>query len=349
MTTDALLVSVAGYPNADGVLRPLPGVAKDNTRVRNWLAKYAPDVEVHDLFWPVEKGNPKDLFSASKVEDEIRKLVVRSSGQQRDRLFIHFSGHGLQKPTVPAFPALYCALHSRSLPDIFPSFFWLPALTLLPGYKQYLIFLDCCNDDQTDPLPAEPNIRLMQRADDDRASVLVIAAAQPNQQALEDKNGALFTGVLLEAMSGSAGAPDTDVVTAADVVNYVKEEVPIRANRMSPGKTQLPREWHDDRHVPLKDYVMFHRSKVKDVSLAGLLDGHAADNLEVLDGAFAPIAGATVTLEPATQAPVVSGVYPGRYILRDRGDTNWVRAFRIRTPVDEKGDVSTIAEAVDLS
>lgn len=347
MSTDALLVSVADYPNADGALRSLPGVAKDNARVRNWIKQYAPDAEMRDLCWPPGQDDPKELFSASKVEDAVKVLAARATAQPRDRLFVYFSGHGLQKPTQPAFPALYCALHNRSMPDLFPSYFWLPALTVLPAYRQYLIFLDCCNDDQTDPLPVEPNVRLPLRADEDRPSVLVITAAQPNQQALEDANGGLFTSVLLEAMSGSAGAPDSDVVTAADVVNYVKEVVPIRANAMRPGKTQLPREWHDERHIPLKDFILFHRSKVEGVAVGHLLDGRAPADIEVLNGALDPVG--VMSVDAVTQQPIVGGFYPGQYVLRDRNDANWLKAIRIRTPVDETGKVTPLAEPVTLS
>lgn len=344
MTSDALLVTIGEFPASNGVLRALPGATKDGHRVANWLRVHAPGIEVIPLCWPPDPPKP-DLkpINRGAVESEITNLLTETSAAMRDRLFVYFSGHGRANIAQPAFPAVYCAQHRRSLPDLFFSLSWIPLLISMPAYREYLFFFDCCNDNQTDQLPPVQIPDVDQRAD--RPSVLVVTAAQPGEQAIESATGGLFTDVLLEALSGSAGSPDSDVVTAAHLVDYLKEVVPIRAKEIDPTRTQRPKSWFDsDQHADLASYRLFQRATVN-VDVSPLLNGHAAADIEVFDFKFQPVSGLTIG---AAGGAILDGVLPGQYLLKGRNN-GWVQAFKVRTPVDADGNVKPVAEAMQLS
>lgn len=345
---DALLVTVADYPASNGALRSLPGSAKDGLRVANWLKLHSPGINVLPLSYPP----PEDAAGAAggaalnreAVESTMKTLLAQTVPAMRDRLFVYFSGHGRSNIALPAMPAVYCAQHRRSLPDLFFSFNWIPLLTVSPAYHEYLFFFDCCNDFQTDPLPAAVIPDIDPRTD--RPSVLVVTAAQPGEQALESADGGLFTDVLLEALSGSAGSPGSDVVTAADLVNYLKEFVPERARKQKPRHEQRPKVWFDsDQHADLKDFVLFKREKIRDVDVSGLLNGHAAADTDVLGFDLQPV---TTLVNGAAGAATLEGVYPGRYVLKGRNE-DWTQTIRITTPVEADGTVKLKAEAIQVS
>jgi len=350
MTSDALLVTVADYPSSNGALRPLPGSAKDGLRVTNWLNLHAPGINVMPLSWPPPGGagaaggaGGVATLNREAVESTLKTLLAQTAPAMRDRLFVYFSGHGRMNVALPAMPAVYCAQHRRSLPDLFFSFNWIPLLTLSPAYREYLFFFDCCNDFQTDPLPTAIIPEIDPRTD--RPSVLVVTAAQPGEQALESKDGGLFTDVLLEALSGSAGSPDSNVVTAADLVNYLKEFVPERARKQKPGHEQRPKVWFDsDQHAELESYELFKRDKVEGVDVSGLLNGHAPADVDVLDTDLKSVAALTDGAGGAR----LEGVFPGRYILRGRND-DWTQTIQITTPVEVDGTVKYKAAPIEVA
>lgn len=345
MSCDALLVTIGEFPSSSGLLRALPGTPEDGRRVRNWLdTHHGADVNLIAMAWPPDKPAPElSPINKSAVESRITDLLTATSAGMRDRLFVYCSGHGRFNMAQPAMPALYCAQHRRALPDLFCSFNWIPLLTAMPAYREYLFFFDCCNDFQTDPLPAltVPDVDL--RAD--KPSVLLVTAAQPGEQAIEQDGGGLFTDVLLEAISGSAGSVGSEEITAANLVDYLKEVVPIRARAVDPARTQRPKVWFDsDLHGDLASFNLCRRNKVS-VDLGALLGGHAAANVDVLDFKLAPVAAVAAA---ADGAAMVADVFPGQYVLRDRND-GWVQAIKIRTTVAADGRVQPLAEAVQLS
>lgn len=345
MSCDALLVTIGEFPGSSGMLRALPGTPEDGRRVRNWLdTQHGADVNVIAMAWPPDRpATGQSPINKSAVESRITDLLTATSAGMRDRLFVYCSGHGRFNVAQPAMPALYCAQHRRSLPDLFCSFNWIPLLTALPAYREYLFFFDCCNDFQTDPLPALviPDVEL--RAD--RPAVLLVTAAQPGEQAIEQDGGGLFTDVLLEAISGSAGSVGSEEITAANLVDYLKEVVPIRARAIDPARTQRPKVWFDsDLHADLAGFSLCRRNKVS-VDVGALLNGHAADSIDVQDFKLQPV---TAVTPAAGAAALIADVYPGQYVLRDR-HSDWVQAIRIRTTVAADGHVKSLAEAVPLS
>lgn len=344
MSCDALLVTIGEFPNSSGMLRALPGTPEDGRRVRNWLGAHARDVNVIAMAWPPDDPAPGlRPLNKSTIESRITDLLTETSSGMRDRLFVYVSGHGRFSITQPAMPALYCAQHRRDLPDLFCSFNWIPLLTFMPAYREYLFFFDCCNDFQTDSLPAQIIPDIVPRSD--RPSVLLVTAAQPGEQAVELASGGLFTDVLLEAMSGSAGTAGSDQITAANLVDYLKEVVPQRARAVDKDRIQRPKVWFDsDLHADLTSFNLCGRNKVS-VEIGALLGGRTAAQLDVLDFRLEPVAAVTAG---ANGAAMVIDVFPGQYVLRDRG-SDWVQAIRIRTTVVADGRVEPVAEAVALS
>jgi hypothetical protein len=173
--------------------------------------------------------------------------------------------------------------------------------------------------------------------------VLVVAACSPNQQALESGTGGVFTEVLLEALSGSAGSPGAEWVTAGAVVDYLKENVPIRANQRKPGHGQTPKEWFDSTlHADLKSFRLFQREKIISIDVSAVVGGHAPPDIEVLGFDLEPV-GALSSGGGATA--LLQGVFPGKYVLRDRND-GWQQGVRVKTQVSDDGSVSHVVEQI---
>jgi hypothetical protein len=345
VTTDALIVSIADYPSSGGLLRPLPGATRDSVRVRKFIAANSSGVNVRDVCWPLRDlpaGQRPLPWSKFQLDEQMRQFVSLGLQGMQDRLFVYISGHARCTVQDPAMPAVYCASHSRNLPDLFAPAGWVKLLTAGALYREYLFFFDCCNDMEPGQVPQPPPFELPYRKD--TPSVLVLAACAPNQQAVETDKGGVFTDVLLEALSGSAGGRGEDV-TARDLVDYVKEWVPKRANALDPGRQQTPKEWFDPgMHGDLAAFKLFKRPRVS-VDVGPLLDGRAAADVEVLGADLEP-AGALV---PGAAPVVLLGdVYPGKYVLRARAG-DWRRLVLVKTSVDDDGKVQPVVESVQVA
>ena len=345
-SADVLLVTVGEYPGSDNKLPRLPGAAEDGKRVSNWLKQSAPDLDVTAFSWPLPlpvtpspAPPPAPVWGCNAVEDSCKKFLMQSKSGMRDRLFVYFAGHGKLNADRTLVPFLYCAQHSMRYPDLFPTSSWVSLLTAEKAYKEYLFFLDCCNTDTYDPPPQIFAPSISPRSD--HPGVLLVTAAQPAQKAVENDQGGAFTRVLLEALSGSAGSPDSPDVTAADVVNYLKVFVPKRAKEINPAATQTPVEWFDPyMHADLKTFVIFKRDMVSGVDITHLLEGRSAADVALLRGIDLQPTGKLVSGPGG--AVTVEDVYPGPYVLRATGD--WNRNIRIYTSVDDDGSVKCQAE-----
>ena len=345
VATDALIVSISDYPVAGGLLAPLPGATRDSVRVSRFIAANTTGITVEDVCWPpraAPPGQPPRPWNKFRLDGAMRGYVNVGLQQMQDRLFVYISGHARCTVQDPAMPAVYCASHSRSVPDLFAPAGWVRLLTAAALYREYLFFFDCCNDMEPGQVPQPPPLELKYR--DDKPSVLVVAACAPNQQAVETDKGGVFTDVLLEALSGSAGGTGEDV-TAREVVDYLKEWVPKRAEALEHGRVQTPKEWFDPgMHADLADFKLFKRPKVS-VDVGPLLEGRAAADVEVLGSDLEP-AGALVA--GAGAAVQLQDVYPGKYLLRARSG-DWRRLVLVKTGVDDAGQVAPVVEPVQVA
>ncbi|WP_431101382.1 hypothetical protein [Roseateles noduli] len=342
MPSDALLVSVANYPISGHLLRALPGAARDSSRVGNWLRSQPQPMGVQEFVWPSAPppANNVPSWNYRSVEASLHHLLATGMASPRDRLFLYASAHGRSAPSAPAMPGIFCATHGNLLPDVFMSSGWVPQMTAVEVYREYLCFFDCCNDWQPGTFPPYNLLNLPPRTD--RPSVFVVAACMPNQQALDTPTGGVFTDVLLEAMSGSAGQPGKTDVTAADVLAYLKENVPLRAAQLKPGHVQNPVEWCDPySHARLEDFVLFQRQVVGPIDVAALLAGQAAADVEVMDAALQPLG--PLSAGPAGEA-FLPPVLPGKYMLRE-GAGVWSRTIVVKSVVLDDGSVSAVATA----
>ena len=352
MPTDAVIVSVADYPRSNRLLRALPGAAWDSLRMHKWLESNANSVSINDFSWPPAPPALPSTHAASEaevkpwnrlnIEATMQQLLASGLHKTRERLFFYASAHGLSAPASPAMPAVYCASHWSTLPDLFLASGWVPQFTAAPAYDEYLCFFDCCNEWQPGTLPVFQPMNLPPRPALPR--VLVMAACKPGQQALDTPTGGVFTDVLLEALSGSAGTPGTPQVTAADVVAYLKENVPIRADQKKPGHLQTPVEWFDpNAHVDPSQFVLFERKPVVDADVTALLAGRDPAEVDVLDAEL-ELAG---TVQPGVSAgtAVLPSLFAGKYVLRSKAD-GWKQAIRLKTAVVNDGSVVSRAEAL---
>lgn len=343
MACDAVIVSVADYPNSSKLLRALPGAARDRQRMCSWLQSQKDHVDIEDFAWPPAPppaaGVKAEPWNRQGVEAKMQKLLVSGLHATRHRLLFYASAHGMSVPASPAMPAVYCASHFSTVPDLFLSSGWVPQLTAAPIYDEYLCFFDCCNEWQPGTLPVFQPLNLPGRSNPPR--VLVVAACRPGQQALDTPTGGVFTDVLLEALSGSAGAPGSASVTAADVLDYLKENVPVRAAQVKPGHVQTPVEWSDPNwQSDLSAFVLFDRATVGRVDVTALLAGHDPADVEVLGSDLEP-AGAVIA-QPAGGA-CLPELFPGKYVLRSKAN-GWRQAIRLKTTVADDGSVSAKAE-----
>ena len=346
MATDAVIVSVADYPSGSRLLRALPGAARDSQRMHKWLESNANGVTIKDFAWPPSPppaaGAAALPWNRLSIEATMQQLLVSGLQKTRHRLFFYASAHGMSVPSNPSMPAVFCASHWPSTaPDLFLSSGWVPQFTGAPIYDEYLCFFDCCNEWQPGTLPVFQPLNLPPRPA--LARVLVVAACKPGEQALDTPTGGVFTDVLLEALSGSAGRPGTAQVTAADVVAYLKENVPIRAAQVQQGHVQTPVEWVDpNAHVDPNTFVLFDRLPVSGVDVTALLGGRNAADVQVLDAELAP-AGA-VQAGPGGKA-VLPTLYAGKYVLRSVAD-GWKQTVRLKTTVADDGSAAPRVEAL---
>lgn len=344
MPTDALIVSVADYPSGRRLLRALPGAARDSLRMQKWLQSSMQDVAIKEFTWPPgppPPGNVEALpWNRLSIESAMQQLLVSGLHKTRDRLFFYASAHGMSAPTNPAMPAVFCASHWPSTaPDLFLSSGWVPQFTGAPIYDEYLCFFDCCNEWQPGTLPAFQPLNLPPRPLPPR--VLVVAACKPGEQALDTPNGGVFTDVLLDALSGSAGRPGTAQVTASDVIAYLKENVPIRAAQLRPGHVQTPVEWFDpNAHVDPNAFVLFERQPVRGADLSAIFTGRAPAEVQVLDD---KLESAGVVQATADGRAVLPELFAGKYVLR--AADGWKLAVRLRTLVGDDGTVVPRVEA----
>ena len=345
MASDAVIVNVANYPLSNGLLRALPGTVRDGLRVGNWLRATNADMAIEGFAWPraVHGGEPNAApWNKFGIEAKMQQLLQMGLNKTRKRLFFYASAHGKLINTWPAMPAVYCASHGGGLPDLFASGGWLPVFVSADIYDEYICLFDCCNEwtpDGPPPFVQPGNLQPRQTL----PHALVMAACQVNQQALDTPTGGVFTDVLLEALSGSAGKPGQAAVSAADVVAYVKENVPIRAGQVKAGHVQTPVVWIDPNlHADIDKFKLFDRQPVAAVDVTALLAGRSPNDVEVLGSDLEP--AGTVLARPggAAQLPTL---YPGKYVLRRQAD-GWRQPVRLKTTVEDDGSVVAKAEPI---
>jgi len=345
MISDAVILSVASYPFSRGRLKDLPGATRDSRRLANWLRAGSQDVAIRGFDWPPAppaEPDPTQSWNRFSIEAAMQQMVSNGLRKARRRLFLYASAHGMCVPASPALPAIYCASHETSIPDLFLSGGWVPQLTAAPIFDEYLCFFDCCNDSQPGSLPSYQfqNLRIRPPPP---PGVLVMAACKPAQQALETgSGGGVFTDVLLEALSGSAGSPGSATVTAADVVAYVKENVPIRAAQILSGHVQEPVIWTDSNsHAELGAFVLFDRQTITGLDVRPLLGGRSAASV-VLHSHDLQSVG------PLRDGPqgeaLLPDIFPGKYVLRSQGP-EWNQQVRVKTRVADDGSVVAVVEA----
>ena len=344
MVSDAVILSVANYPHSRGRLHDLPGATHDSRRVAGWLRAGSQGVTIEGFDWPPAPPadpDPSESWDRFRIEGTMQRLLRNGLSKTRKRLFLYASAHGMCVPASPALPAIYCASHDASIPDLFLSGGWVPQLTAAPIFDEYLCFFDCCNDSQPGSLPSFQMQNLRVRSSP--PGVLVMAACKPSQQALDTPSGGVFTDVLLEALSGSAGTPGSATVTAADVVAYVKENVPIRAAQFKPGHVQEPVVWTDaNSHADLGAFVLFNREPLNGVDVQFLLGERRAAEVVLHSHDLQPVA----PLRDGPQGEAwLPDIFPGKYVLRSQA---WNQQVRVKTQVAVDGSVVAVVEARGL-
>lgn len=340
MSTDVVIVEVSDYPYSGGRLNKLPGTVRDGLRMRNWLRTQAPAAKIQNFSWPLAASPDALAWNATSVSATLESLLRDGLDEPRRRLILYASAHGRFMSSSPPIPAVFCPSHRVKFPDLLAAGDWVRNLTGAPSYDEYLCFFDCCNDPYLGPVPFLPPLNMQPR--DGQPRVLAMAACEPAQQALSHgQNGGVFTDVLLEALSGSAGTSTTGAVTAADIVAYVKENVPPRAAQLRAGHVQRPIEWLDPyAHQKLDSFELFQRQAVSGVDVRALLQGHSADGTEVLAHDLSVVGALQAGADGAAVLPTL---LPGKYVLRHAAGA-WHQTIRVKTAVQDDGSVVALAE-----
>jgi hypothetical protein len=335
VATDALIVSISDYPVAGGLLPPLPGATRDSIRVGRFIAANTTGINVEDVCWPLRQEQPGQRprpWNKFRLDGAMLSYVNVGLQQMQDRLFVYISGHARCTVQDPAMPAVYCASHSRNIPDLFAPAGWIRLLTAAALYREYLFFFDCCNDMEPGQVPQPPPLELKYRAD--KPGVLVVAACAPNQQAVETDKA--FTDVLLEALSDPRAAR-----ARTSLSRRPPEGMGAEGPRRLHGWVQTPMEWsqpgmHGD---PRASSFCGRRCRWTSTAARGRRGRRSVGSDLEPAGALVAGAGGAVNLQD---------VYPGKYVLRARSG-DWRRLVLVKTGVDDAGQVAPVVEPVQVA
>ncbi|TCI95093.1 caspase family protein [Tenacibaculum sp. M341] len=190
----ALLVGINDYPTA-----PLNGCINDAKRMQEVFERHENDDKNFDC---------KMLISDTKkitrglLRSSIIKLFNHNDG---DTTLLYFSGHGA---TTDA--GTYLVTQDVQSNDLGVSLLEIVALANNSKAKEVIIILDCCHSGG-----AGNSIDLGERKIILREGVSILAASTETQYSYEKNGGGVFTGIIYDALRGSAA----DVIGRVTLAN----------------------------------------------------------------------------------------------------------------------------------
>jgi hypothetical protein len=234
----AIVVGINRYPG----IRELFGAEKDASQFAKWLGDpQGGDLPPENIKLVLSSSIPSNFepgataFSAKPVKDTIDEKLWEIGIDEKDRvgrrLYFFFAGHG----AAPSFDEVVLLMANASKERLSSNIgvrHYRDFLRKAASFDEVIIILDCCREFTTSAKPGEPVFR--ERLSQDRALLVrdvCIMGAGYGKKAFEPKVGeerrGLLTKALMEALKDrKAVVPPTNAITAASVVEYLKNRVP---------------------------------------------------------------------------------------------------------------------------
>ncbi len=307
----------------------LNGAVSDAQKMMTWLLKpeggNVPGRNMYLLLDPVPQSTPIPgvrLLQASRdnIVLAIEQLVQRSDGQG-ERLFFHFSGHGLS--TVNNF-----ALYNGIVPSDFTDMLTNKAISLRSIYDRFLatqfqeqfFFIDACRN-----IPFEKSFRISDLDNPGEPQIpyppqFIMYATSSGLKATEVNEQGAFTGALLDGLDGKGGAKvfsDDEqqyLVTWESLFKYVEEKVSNRRIEIGSDLIQVPKRETREQGAGLPVLGRFPAGSFNNEDLVvDLLPAEIAPSAEIVIG---HLGGEVERRSAPGELPLIFSLEPRRYSLR---------------------------------
>lgn len=194
----ALYVGIDDYSQ-----NPLSGCVKDATRVANILKHHEngdPNFTGRSILSPPEKVTAAEL----------RRAITQLLEQDADMALFYFSGHGVNINSLGGYLVTSDATeHSLGVPMSEVS-----TLVNKSPVREIVIILDCCSSGAFGAISAIDDEKIFIRN-----GVSILTASGPQEVAIENGEGGVFTKLVCDALEG--GASDVrGEVNAASIYSY---------------------------------------------------------------------------------------------------------------------------------
>lgn len=236
----AVVVGIDGYRS----LPPARGGERDAASMAHHLRDTLGLPEENIIVLTKERASRADFSSI--VEEWIPKNVSPDS-----RVYFYFAGHGTIDPVDQSSYLLpwdadlaFLRSSAYSLNRFFRNLEALKA-------RQVIVFLDCCFDSDAERCRESRGLRPLVAYKDagpgPASKITVYFAASKKESAGVDQaaNGGLFTGALIDGLTGPAAERKSGTLTVEDLFLYIQKRVNTGAETQ--GRTQNPRLYSSNR------------------------------------------------------------------------------------------------------
>jgi uncharacterized caspase-like protein/Tfp pilus assembly protein PilF len=229
----ALVIGVARYRNLDASENVLKYAESDAQAIHNVL------ISKNGGSFPAE--NVRSLIGPQATLANIRDALenwLPSQAREADRVVIFFAGHGYLDERMRTYLAPYDVERNRLEQTAYP----MDQLAQVMGQKirsrWKVLFADACHAGGLTPDAVERVNDSLQAA----TQMLVFTATRKREQSFEDNElrHGVFSYYLVKAMEGHADSDEDGVVTADEMIDYVRNQV--REHTQARGAQQTPIE-----------------------------------------------------------------------------------------------------------
>lgn len=238
----AVVVGIDGYRS----LPPARGGERDAASIARHLQDALGLPAENVIVLTKERASRADF--ASVIEEWIPKNASSDS-----RVFFYFAGHGTIDPVdrsayLLPWDADLAFLRSSAY-SLTGFFHHMEALKA----RQVIVFLDCCFGSDADRCRESRGLRPLvayKDAEPHPASKITVYFAASNRESAgvdQDAKGGLFTGALIEGLTGPVAERKSGTLTAEDLFLYIQNKVDGAAKNQ--GRKQTPRLFTSNRDL----------------------------------------------------------------------------------------------------
>lgn len=231
----AFVVGIDDYPNFNS----LKGARKDATAFKEWITTIAgvSNANCVEILSSIDPAPPKP--TQYDIDPKLNDLMdmaraAQLTGQEPNRLYFYFSGHGLGLDSTDV--GLCLPFWSRSFKgDNLSINSYLEALKKSGLFKEIIVFLDCCRVRDTNVVGRPPFMTtLPPAANAPQVKSIIFYASEYLSPSFENRAGeevrGFFTTALLDGLNGQAAVANGQI-TYNSLLNYLMREVPLRSKQ----------------------------------------------------------------------------------------------------------------------